>query len=248
MAYTKTQWKDQNVENPRTYVMRDNGDDTVTLLDAFGTVTELGTPVNATNMNHIEQGIEDVDNAAVHKTGAETITGDKTFQSQILQQSTTSTSTGTYVDFVQSINGARRGTIRTRYNNDGSYEIVLGSNGTDASAPEGITVKRSGSTIATSAPASDENGSIVTTVAKSKGNNGYFKLGNGMIVQYGRSSTRTITYPIPFSTDTSFSIVVNNQAGTDGYGRPDAVENLTKTSCMVSSLAGYPVRWIAIGY
>ena len=57
MAYQKTEWKDQNVENPRTYSMRDNGNDTVTLLDAFGTVTELGTPVNAENMNKIENGI-----------------------------------------------------------------------------------------------------------------------------------------------------------------------------------------------
>ena len=61
MAYQKTVWKDQDVENPRTYVMRDNGDDTVTLLDAFGTVTELGTPVNAANMNKIENGIADLE-------------------------------------------------------------------------------------------------------------------------------------------------------------------------------------------
>lgn len=61
MAYQKTVWKDQDVENPRTYVMRNNGDDTVTLLDAFGKVTELGTPVNAANMNKIENGIADLE-------------------------------------------------------------------------------------------------------------------------------------------------------------------------------------------
>ena len=61
MAYQKTVWKDQDVENPRTYVIRDNGDDTVTLLDAFGEVTELGTPVNASNMNKIENGIADLE-------------------------------------------------------------------------------------------------------------------------------------------------------------------------------------------
>lgn len=80
MAYTKTEWKDQVVENPRTYSMRDNGDNTVTLLDAFGTVTELGTPVNAANMNHIEDGIAAVETLANTKqdaiTGAaSTITG-----------------------------------------------------------------------------------------------------------------------------------------------------------------------------
>lgn len=75
MAYTKTEWKDQNVENPRTYTVRDNGDSTVTLMDAFGTVTELGTPVNAENMNKIEDGIAN----AVDKDSNQTITGTKVF-------------------------------------------------------------------------------------------------------------------------------------------------------------------------
>lgn len=75
MAYTKTEWKDQNVENPRTYSVRDNGDSTVTLMDAFGTVTELGTPVNAENMNKIEDGIAN----AVDKDSNQTITGTKVF-------------------------------------------------------------------------------------------------------------------------------------------------------------------------
>lgn len=75
MAYTKTEWKDQNVENPRTYLVRDNGDSTVTLMDAFGTVTELGTPVNAENMNKIENGIAN----AVDKDSNQIITGTKVF-------------------------------------------------------------------------------------------------------------------------------------------------------------------------
>lgn len=75
MAYTKTEWKDQNVENPRTYSVRDNGDSTVTLMDAFGTVTERGTPVNAENMNKIENGIAN----AVDKDSNQTITGTKVF-------------------------------------------------------------------------------------------------------------------------------------------------------------------------
>lgn len=64
MAYNKTVWIDQDVENPRTYTQRKNDDGSVTLLDHFGTITELGTPVNAENMNKIEEGIA----AAVEKT------------------------------------------------------------------------------------------------------------------------------------------------------------------------------------
>lgn len=75
MAYTKTEWKDQNVENPRTYSVRDNGDSTITLIDAFGNVTEFGTPVNAENMNKIENGIAN----AVDKDSNQIITGTKVF-------------------------------------------------------------------------------------------------------------------------------------------------------------------------
>lgn len=65
MTYVKNTWADQNVEFPRTYTVTKNGGgslssgDTITLTDSFGNVTEIGTPVNATNMNHIEDGIED---------------------------------------------------------------------------------------------------------------------------------------------------------------------------------------------
>lgn len=64
MAYNKTKWIDQDVENPRTYTQRKNDDGSITLLDHFGTITELGTPVNAENMNKIEDGIA----AAVEKS------------------------------------------------------------------------------------------------------------------------------------------------------------------------------------
>lgn len=97
MAYVKTIWKDQDVENPRTYTMTTNPDTTVTLTDSFGLVTEIGTPVNATNMNHIEDGIGDCDTAitnlqsqvttldgsVVKKTGDQTISGAKNFTTSI---------------------------------------------------------------------------------------------------------------------------------------------------------------------
>lgn len=58
MAYVKNIWVDQEVERPRTYQKIDNADGSFTLVDDFGLVSELGTPVNADNMNHIEEGIE----------------------------------------------------------------------------------------------------------------------------------------------------------------------------------------------
>lgn len=55
--YVKNVWVDQDVERPRTYQMTQNQDGSVTLVDDFGLVTELGTPVDEVNMNHIEEGI-----------------------------------------------------------------------------------------------------------------------------------------------------------------------------------------------
>ena len=57
MSYTPTVWKDRVVEKPRTFTMQDNGDGTITLMPAPGTVVQEGTPVNATNLNNIEQGL-----------------------------------------------------------------------------------------------------------------------------------------------------------------------------------------------
>ncbi|MBQ7284643.1 MAG: hypothetical protein IJW72_00420 [Alphaproteobacteria bacterium] len=55
MVYTPTVWKDRDVQNPRTYSVRENEDGTVTLFDAPGEIYEQGTPVNAANLNKIEE-------------------------------------------------------------------------------------------------------------------------------------------------------------------------------------------------
>ena len=59
MAYTPTNWKDRDVENPRTYTARQNEDGSITFFDAPGEIREQGTPVDSANMNKIEQGIVD---------------------------------------------------------------------------------------------------------------------------------------------------------------------------------------------
>lgn len=58
MAYSRTTWKDRKVEKPRTYKMQNNADGTITLIPMEGTVVEPGTPINALNMNNIEEGID----------------------------------------------------------------------------------------------------------------------------------------------------------------------------------------------
>lgn len=59
MAYALTDWKNREVEKPRTFQLQNNPDATVTLLPKEGNVIEAGTPIIADNMNKIEQGIKD---------------------------------------------------------------------------------------------------------------------------------------------------------------------------------------------
>lgn len=79
MAYTPTNWKDRDVENPRTYTARQNEDGSITFFDAPGEIREQGTPVNASNMNKIEEGIAN----SVSKTGDESILGKKIFKNAL---------------------------------------------------------------------------------------------------------------------------------------------------------------------
>lgn len=58
MTYTKTSWVDEvPATTPVTYDIESVGTDLQ--ISLHSTPTTSGTPVNATNLNHIEQGIED---------------------------------------------------------------------------------------------------------------------------------------------------------------------------------------------
>lgn len=57
MSYEKTTWVDLRVDRPNTYTRIDNGDGTETIIPAWNEIE--GTPVNAENLNHMEDGIAD---------------------------------------------------------------------------------------------------------------------------------------------------------------------------------------------
>lgn len=59
--YKKTVWKNRVVEKVRTFTKKDNADGTITLIPEEGQVIDPGTPVNAANMNNIEDKIEELD-------------------------------------------------------------------------------------------------------------------------------------------------------------------------------------------
>lgn len=57
MAYNPTEWKNREVEKPRTFFVQTNTDGSVTLTPSEGQITEPGTPIMADNMNKIEQAL-----------------------------------------------------------------------------------------------------------------------------------------------------------------------------------------------
>ena len=69
MAYTKTTWIDRNVSTPLDYVATKGGGgalssgDTLTMTASAGVVTAAGTPITASDMNNIEDGVEAVTDA-----------------------------------------------------------------------------------------------------------------------------------------------------------------------------------------
>ena len=59
MGYEKTTWVDRLVEYAKQYKITwpDNSEEIVTIEQEPGTVTEAGTPVNAENLNNLENGL-----------------------------------------------------------------------------------------------------------------------------------------------------------------------------------------------
>ena len=57
MSYSTTIWQDRIVQYPNRYTKTQETSSQVTLALNPGTVTQNGTPVNAANLNNIEQGI-----------------------------------------------------------------------------------------------------------------------------------------------------------------------------------------------
>jgi hypothetical protein len=109
-------------------------------------------------------------------------------------------------------------------------------------------------------PDSSTVGSAISTSAISKSTNGYVKLGNGIIIQWGRFSTSsytqtgTITFPTAFS-NTNYSLAFgsfrNGQTGLgQGYFLVTNNTSSNFTYKLVSGSDNYASqgRWIAIGY
>lgn len=216
----------------------------------------------------------------VHRTGNETIGGVKRFSENIL----------TNINATRNVapSTTQYGGIGIRDNANNLFASMVAAMDTNKNASAFLRVynpkntstsdatymtlhyNADGSTFVT-APASDVNTSIVTTVNKSKAANGYFQLGNGLIMQWGKStassSSGNVTLPKAFSS-TNYAVVINDvmanvpssqgsNANVVGWG----VVSTRKTTSFTAFLCNYEnsywwkcgwegrtFTWIAIGY
>ena len=85
--------------------------------------------------------------------------------------------------------------------------------------------------------------------AFSKGNNGYYKFDNGLIIQWGRATSSPVIFPTPFSSNSSFAVATAYVAND---GTEKAWGNVYSSSTTQFNWTMYntssQVHWLAIGY
>jgi hypothetical protein len=229
------------------------------------TTTTSGTQIATTGW------VNSVGNNVMHLTDYENITGYKSFQTNIEFDSPNMTQgtngSGYGIEFYDK-NSNRFGFLRPQAQTNANVLSLCATrivNGQIAYSAVDATVDSSGNCYVI-APNSDVNRSIVTTVNKSKAANGYFQLGNGLIIQWGKSTTTNseakITLPKAFTT-TNYAVVGNSTQALGnasnryltGWAQVIARTTTNFTMYMSNFENSYwwndvekPFTWIAIGY
>jgi hypothetical protein len=190
----------------------------------------------------------------VHRTGNETIGGVKRFSENILTDinatRNVAPSTTQYggIGIRDNANNLFASMVAAMDTNKNAAAFLRVFNPSNTSTSDAVYMSlhynADGSTFVT-APASDVNTSIVTTINKSKAANGYFQLGNGLIINWGTdngSGSRTIRFSKSF-TSTNYKIV-----GISHGNSYCVVDTSSKTTSTVSVGNSVGFDWIAIGY
>lgn len=195
------------------------------------TSTELGYLSGVTSAIQTQ-----IDNT-VKTSGNQTISGTKTFSSTIdgsINGNAATVTNGVYTTGNQTIGGTKTFS---------SSPLVPTASTSDNSTKSASTafVKAQGYV-----PASSFEEVNVVVEAYQGTSDWYRVWSDGWIEQGGKSSSRSWTYPKPFSSATSYTIISNNSATTDGYGRPDIID-CTATGATADVNAAAPILWIAMG-
>lgn len=250
------------------------------------TTTTSGTQIATTGW------VNSVGNNVMHLTDYETYTGVKSlriavnlnqesyrntndFQITNLDQTVAPQyNQSIYTNIVRDKNDNYISWITTKYSTTRETTTTLSSRCKNSNNTANVTcdlhliANPNGTTYAT-VPASDVANSIITTVNKSKAANGYFQLGNGLIIQWGRTKVSvitgasetpvtTITLPKAFTT-TNYSLTGTFESNTSTSASDTDDVTFCTTSISTTSVKGFGydaggntydayLRWIAIGY
>ena len=206
-------------------------------------------------------------NTVVHKTGNETISGVKTFinhiekQVNVIRGQAPSSSLFDHINFCDKNNNWLSG-LEYNINTDKSSQIslVISDSVEDTTNVKGMInlgVYSDGN-VYTYAPPSDAIGSIVTTTGINKSPNGYVKLGNGLIIQWGRVSgilsnqETTVTFSTAFTSGNSYTIVKNYQSQETSTAADREMSFYDFTTTTAKTYTSYAdtseFSWLAIGY
>lgn len=210
---------------------------------------ETTTDTKATTLQKIKEWLGSF---FVDKTSDEEISGNKTFLKPIIRKHTLGTGDTSLVEVRDVLEKGKAG-VYAYYAGEKIYaRLVARNTNSNKNSYIDIQVADDGE-VTTYAPASSMIHSIVTTTGISKAQNGYLKLGNGVIIQWGisaKSSSATVTFPVAFSSASSFVVMVNNKTNNGGGYSPSAYEQTTTgfTLKTLGGAASWDNLWLAIGY
>lgn len=235
---------------------------TQVLYSTTGSNTD-GAMTQAATTDELNLKSNDID--VVHKTGDESVSDVKTFTHNIISNTDgwniishhnnitlgniPASNIWTGIQCQDSSN-TEFGVLGVSYRTNGEmWSQIMATLGSTQSAIRAIV--NANNVAYTYAPASDVSNSIVTTVNKSKKANGYFKLGNGLIIQWGHvvaasGEIKTVTFPTAFSNTNYYVHSNTNRSGSTGSGW-GYVTSKTTTDCKLTTSSD-ACDWLAIGY
>lgn len=198
-------------------------------------------------------------NAVVHLTGNENISGSKTFTGTLgipsdnLITKQDNAMEGGQINFEKPTNSSLTGNANIDIY--GNWMRFLGRNSSNNYTTPLRLDLETNTTLSTPSSAVD---SVVTTTGISKSENGFVKLGNGIIIQWGRKPSyvspdpQSVTFPTPF-TSTNYKVVCTyfRTGGSVDSGKDQInvdTQSTTGFTFRMSDTATYGVNWIAIGY
>ena len=147
------------------------------------------------------------------------------------------------------------GIYRRSKANEVGLEVMKADAGSDSAYDRLSLVANADGTFYATCPAGDVAGSIVTTSAISKAGNGYVKLGNGVIINWGKTTVQTSSQSVTVTFSKAFSNNNGAHVATQGGGATlPKVTSLSSTSFILSrdqadvSASPATYTWIAVGY